>query len=107
MTWRRLIQIGPEDTYSPSRKLCNRRGGMPGLQVPHLAAKKSLTARVKPSGRSRLEICPAPASSTNRELGSASLSLRMCCFVNDTATTEIYTLSLHDALPAPRLAAAS
>src|SRR3712207_7511983 len=22
-----------------------------------------------------------------------------CCFVNDTATTEIYTLSLHDALP--------
>src|SRR2546425_9665586 len=24
-------------------------------------------------------------------------------FFNDTATTEIYTLSLHDALPAPRL----
>src|SRR3712207_7574199 len=23
----------------------------------------------------------------------------MCCFLNDTATTEIYTLSLHDALP--------
>src|SRR3712207_6935117 len=23
----------------------------------------------------------------------------MCCFFNDTATTEIYTLSLHDALP--------
>src|ERR1044071_1421449 len=22
-----------------------------------------------------------------------------CCFFNDTATTEIYTLSLHDALP--------
>src|SRR3712207_9374977 len=29
------------------------------------------------------------------------------CFFNDTATTEIYTLSLHDALPiCPRLAAA-
>src|SRR5450830_2069696 len=28
------------------------------------------------------------------------LSLRsLCCFFNDTATTEIYTLSLHDALP--------
>src|SRR3712207_8640668 len=23
----------------------------------------------------------------------------LCCFFNDTATTEIYTLSLHDALP--------
>ena len=22
-----------------------------------------------------------------------------CCFFNDTATTEIYTLSLHDAIP--------
>src|SRR3954449_13638457 len=25
--------------------------------------------------------------------------LLRCCFFNDTATTEIYTLSLHDALP--------
>src|SRR4029434_2765602 len=28
-----------------------------------------------------------------------SLSIRRCFFFNDTATTEIYTLSLHDALP--------
>src|SRR3712207_8208621 len=28
--------------------------------------------------------------------------MRVCCFVNDTATTEIYTLSLHDALPISR-----
>src|SRR3712207_7160010 len=27
------------------------------------------------------------------------MSLRSICFFNDTATTEIYTLSLHDALP--------
>src|ERR1035438_2233180 len=27
------------------------------------------------------------------------LQPRFCCFFNDTATTEIYTLSLHDALP--------
>src|SRR5260370_2414314 len=27
----------------------------------------------------------------------------MCVFFNDTATTEIYTLSLHDALPISRL----
>src|SRR6266536_1220913 len=28
-----------------------------------------------------------------------------CFFFNDTATTEIYTLSLHDALPIPRIRA--
>src|SRR3712207_9293471 len=28
----------------------------------------------------------------------------LCFFFNDTATTEIYTLSLHDALPISRLA---
>src|SRR3712207_8120228 len=28
-----------------------------------------------------------------------SLYVRSCFFFNDTATTEIYTLSLHDALP--------
>ena len=28
-----------------------------------------------------------------------SIVLLLCFFFNDTATTEIYTLSLHDALP--------
>src|SRR3712207_8790088 len=28
-----------------------------------------------------------------------STRVDFCCFFNDTATTEIYTLSLHDALP--------
>src|SRR6266704_4855508 len=32
-----------------------------------------------------------------------TLPVYFCCFFfNDTATTEIYTLSLHDALPIPR-----
>src|SRR6266496_4491563 len=30
---------------------------------------------------------------------SCSLLFEICFFFNDTATTEIYTLSLHDALP--------
>src|SRR5574340_240680 len=37
----------------------------------------------------------APVSSISREVLLATL----CFFFNDTATTEIYTLSLHDALP--------
>src|SRR2546422_3211944 len=32
-------------------------------------------------------------------LGSLIILLFLCFFFNDTATTEIYTLSLHDALP--------
>src|ERR1035441_2281201 len=30
---------------------------------------------------------------------ATTISARCCIFFNDTATTEIYTLSLHDALP--------
>src|ERR1035441_8337547 len=39
--------------------------------------------------------CPprSPARSCSRD------ACRFCLFFNDTATTEIYTLSLHDALP--------
>src|SRR2546429_4477300 len=36
----------------------------------------------------------------------SGLALHSCFFFNDTATTEIYTLSLHDALPICRLHAA-
>src|SRR6266496_4321249 len=32
-------------------------------------------------------------------MGLSDQQLRRCFFFNDTATTEIYTLSLHDALP--------
>src|SRR5258708_15827248 len=35
--------------------------------------------------------------------GSGSVPLSIVFFFNDTATTEIYTLSLHDALPISRL----
>src|SRR5438045_4901132 len=35
-----------------------------------------------------------------------SLSCILCFFFNDTATTEIYTLSLHDALPISAVAVA-
>src|ERR1039457_3906215 len=47
---------------------------------------------VRPSLRCAL---PWPARRTGPFLSSA----RLFSFFNDTATTEIYTLSLHDALP--------
>src|SRR3954462_15413623 len=50
--------------YSPWPKLCNWRNGMPGLRRSHLAARNCSMARVKPSGWSMLELCPAPGNST-------------------------------------------
>src|SRR2546427_156784 len=38
-------------------------------------------------------------SATRLSLGPASRCIHLLFFFNDTATTEIYTLSLHDALP--------
>src|SRR6201990_3437619 len=38
-------------------------------------------------------------SSTSRTLPRRYVAILICFFFNDTATTEIYTLSLHDALP--------
>src|SRR2546429_7847135 len=44
---------------------------------------------------------PAPPHDTGRyfTVGDRSSNARCFFFFNDTATTEIYTLSLHDALP--------
>ena len=35
----------------------------------------------------------------NPTLFLVTFEIKLCFFFNDTATTEIYTLSLHDALP--------
>src|SRR5262250_2023921 len=42
--------------------------------------------------------CRRPSSSSPASRTSTSAG-KVCFFFNDTATTEIYTLSLHDALP--------
>src|SRR5262249_62403100 len=52
----------------------------------------------------RCPLYPTPLSSTTCLSSSSVMSLRLSSFpffffFNDTATTEIYTLSLHDALP--------
>src|SRR3954464_4752031 len=64
------------------------------LEKKHLVATDGLDCC---AGEASVRLCPcwrlrlAPAR--QRHEGSR------CCFFNDTATTEIYTLSLHDALP--------
>src|SRR5256885_9773411 len=44
-------------------------------------------------------LCPATARRTLRHPQFVPLPISFFFFFNDTATTEIYTLSLHDALP--------
>src|SRR5260370_37969004 len=46
-----------------------------------------------------LVICDSPFCYSATHLLSCMLSCSLFFFFNDTATTEIYTLSLHDALP--------
>src|SRR5476651_1448951 len=59
--------------------------------------------KIAPTKRAR-QVTKRPTSAFPRLTGS-SWALKACCwlmyffFFNDTATTEIYTLSLHDALP--------
>src|SRR5450432_1739537 len=48
---------------------------------------------------SRAASCPPPRVCCERAGGRHRCQRRRVFFFNDTATTEIYTLSLHDALP--------
>src|SRR2546430_14266753 len=48
-----------------------------------------------------------PRSSVERKRETTSSISRISFFFNDTATTEIYTLSLHDALPILLVSAAA
>src|ERR1039457_4205089 len=64
----------------------------------HLTNRLRQTSKVTASCVWR--VCGSPlvnTASRSRRLAAAFTSVS--CFFNDTATTEIYTLSLHDALP--------
>src|ERR1039458_6228746 len=60
-----------------------------------LEKKKIIRAYDRSGPRRRITI---PAKFNGKDLGTASVDV-LFFFFNDTATTEIYTLSLHDALP--------
>src|SRR6266496_836998 len=71
---------------------CLKKKNMPeGLRVL-IATGETETAR-RIAGE---EVAPIPTLFTRQVLARAALAV---FFFNDTATTEIYTLSLHDALP--------
>src|SRR5215472_11520067 len=61
-----------------------------------LLEKKKQNARCLPRLRWRADVRPCARARRSRRLRRRS---ERCFFFNDTATTEIYTLSLHDALP--------
>src|ERR1044071_1793500 len=64
---------------------------------PHLRPAARAASRPQPS--SRTVLIPKRSEEHTSELQSrVDISYAVFCF-NDTATTEIYTLSLHDALP--------
>src|ERR1039457_4633942 len=55
--------------------------------------------KVRPLGRLAMSHPTSSAVRSRRHAVSKSYAILKSFFFNDTATTEIYTLSLHDALP--------
>src|ERR1039457_1312160 len=93
-------------TRTPSRKLCGRSRSeehTSELQSPcnlacRLLLEKNTTFHSLPSKNNS----PSPPHSPTWTPKSPRLRRSSLIFFNDTATTEIYTLSLHDALPIRR-----
>src|SRR6266436_4724769 len=60
----------------------------------------TVDARSTTKYRSRSDVTLHPSNRFQSSISSCASFLQLCFFFfNDTATTEIYTLSLHDALP--------
>src|SRR6266496_5829255 len=65
-----------------------------------LEKKKHYTGRRSwPPWRTSTPSTSRPSSPAARSTATCSCGSSLCLFLNDRATTEIYTLSLHDALP--------
>src|ERR1039458_3611888 len=67
---------------------------------------EKIASAVASSKMASLTICDFLAGTSRRAVMASLLTLRgilLVFFFNDTATTEIYTLSLHDALPISKL----
>src|SRR6266581_3399099 len=72
--------------------------------VCRLLLEKKKTPAERPPTSISLSLCRQAVSGCGSHLRSLPFRRRLrrsarCFFFNDTATTEIYTLSLHDALP--------
>src|SRR6266480_7896642 len=63
--------------------------------MPRATWIKSISPAASKNSAVVSKFCSAPAPKPHR----TRLSARIVFFFNDTSTTEIYTLSLHDALP--------
>src|SRR3990167_2383249 len=91
-----MIRRPPRSTLFPYTTLFRSHGALAVCQIAH----------VRPLTRSRWRqrsARPNRSEEHTSELQSQS-NLVFRLFFNDTATTEIYTLSLHDALPISRRA---
>src|SRR2546427_335090 len=116
--WPRLVSVKVQVTVSLAARVMEAVA-VPGpatggavvvkVLVPRLETQLS-PVRAQPAGPASLTAdepgltaCPFGAAASSRLKLSLPvallLKLKLVFFFNDTATTEIYTLSLHDALP--------
>src|SRR6266480_1150018 len=91
-----MIRRPPRSTLFPYTTLFRSPGGLDHLE--HVERVFRVDQQRLPGDRKRTRL-----NSSHMSISYAVFCLkkktRLCFFFNDTATTEIYTLSLHDALP--------
>src|SRR2546429_687540 len=71
----------------------------PSSDHAHSRCESANTLYTVPATRFTYVTSDTPLSSFRSSMGATSVLCVYLFFFNDTATTEIYTLSLHDALP--------
>src|SRR5580693_6147412 len=92
----------PKQKGSAAKRLLTRSRGRSEEHTSELQSQFHLVCRLLLEKKKINPIVPSPEVTTASNASGETPSFRTCrviFFVNDTATTEIYTLSLHDALP--------
>src|ERR1051326_6117855 len=87
-----MIRRPPRSTLFPYTTLFRSRPATSFIVVRSISISS-------PPAKLNCRSCGSRSEEHTSELQSHSLILFSAFFFNDTATTEIYTLSLHDALP--------
>src|SRR5215813_7949182 len=95
------LRLGSENGLDLIPKLLAEN---PGLDIVLITAYASFDTAVEGIKRGARDYLPKPFTPAQIRHVVERVQSNHVFFFNDTATTEIYTLSLHDALPNPSLA---
>src|SRR6266478_2269932 len=90
---------GSVSAFRPSSRRRSRAGARSEEHTSELQSQSNLVCRLLLEKKKRKEVGLARAVAADEDVAPIQRQVDGLFFFNDTATTEIYTLSLHDALP--------